>query len=341
MPRARLDPGSQLTYDLFRRERELAVESFTYPSELVPVNPFDSMPLLFAQTGAGSGPVRDPEREGFRELARAEPTHTRDGRHKPSPTCATGRGAVTRCRASLVEQMLPLLAALGEDTPANVFYQPHGAMPADARAAPNAARLTDGIRPGVKQHDPARRIGRCTISCATNICRARGQSVGLSALPLGESWYAFLIKREISSRLSAGEIHALGTCGGRTPAWPHADAARRGRLRRHRAGVFRGDAPRPPPHLQERRGVVELSTASRSSTTRRRLRRCSAPPRADFAIRASTRSAKRPSPHVLPTGPAERQSPRPCCTSMPRGIDAQPVTASQPLFLREALPGHH
>src|SRR5208283_1776750 len=39
LQRPRLDADSQLTYDVFKRERELAVESFTYPSELLPVNP--------------------------------------------------------------------------------------------------------------------------------------------------------------------------------------------------------------------------------------------------------------------------------------------------------------
>src|SRR5271167_846771 len=32
LPRLRLEADSQLTYDVFRRERELATESFTYPS---------------------------------------------------------------------------------------------------------------------------------------------------------------------------------------------------------------------------------------------------------------------------------------------------------------------
>lgn len=48
VPRAPLDAESRLTYDVFWRERELAIESFTYPSELLPVNAYDSVPQRFA-----------------------------------------------------------------------------------------------------------------------------------------------------------------------------------------------------------------------------------------------------------------------------------------------------
>ncbi len=54
MQRPSLDADSRVTYDIFTRERELAVASFTYPSELLPVNPARSMPLLFAQTATGA-----------------------------------------------------------------------------------------------------------------------------------------------------------------------------------------------------------------------------------------------------------------------------------------------
>ncbi len=55
LPRDALDAESQLTYDIFKREREVAIEGFTYPSELMPVNPFRSVPLEFARAGAGVG----------------------------------------------------------------------------------------------------------------------------------------------------------------------------------------------------------------------------------------------------------------------------------------------
>src|SRR5260370_13229411 len=49
VPRAGLDADAGLTYDIFKRQRELDIEAFTYPAELLPVDPFDGMPLQFAR----------------------------------------------------------------------------------------------------------------------------------------------------------------------------------------------------------------------------------------------------------------------------------------------------
>ena len=48
VPRASLDAASRLTYDIFVRQRELLIEGFTFPSELMPINPFDGIPQQFA-----------------------------------------------------------------------------------------------------------------------------------------------------------------------------------------------------------------------------------------------------------------------------------------------------
>src|SRR5882672_4700952 len=52
LPRAALDPDSRLTYDILKRRLELDIEGFTYPAELLPVNPFDAMPLRLARIAA-------------------------------------------------------------------------------------------------------------------------------------------------------------------------------------------------------------------------------------------------------------------------------------------------
>src|ERR1700743_781792 len=43
VPRDALDAKTRLTYDIFRRRREVIVEGFTYPSELLPIDPIDGM----------------------------------------------------------------------------------------------------------------------------------------------------------------------------------------------------------------------------------------------------------------------------------------------------------
>ena len=69
--------------------------------------------------------------------------------------------------------------------------------------------MSEGISLGVKSKIlPAYRALRDFLR-DEYLPRAR-QSVGLSALPLGESWYAFLVRRETGSRLKAAELHSIG-----------------------------------------------------------------------------------------------------------------------------------
>src|SRR5271167_1675582 len=55
VPRDGLDFNSRLTYDIFRRQRQVAIEGFTFPAELFPINPFRGMPLELAAAAADTG----------------------------------------------------------------------------------------------------------------------------------------------------------------------------------------------------------------------------------------------------------------------------------------------
>ena len=53
--REQLDYQEQLSYDLFRINREMSLESYQFPSHLQPVNQFYSLTSSFVQLGSGSG----------------------------------------------------------------------------------------------------------------------------------------------------------------------------------------------------------------------------------------------------------------------------------------------
>ena len=203
LPRERLTSAAQLTYDIFVRQRELAVESFTYPSELLPVNPFRSMPLRFARAASLTAPAAAASAEDYeRWQARSEQFVRWTAEAIANMREGMRRGYLIP--RGLVAETLPMLAALGADTPANVFYEP---LRTQTGAGPKrfsegiAARVHEKILPAYRElHDFLR---------DEYLPRARTRG-GLSALPLGAAWYAFLIKRETGSHLKAAELHALG-----------------------------------------------------------------------------------------------------------------------------------
>jgi uncharacterized protein (DUF885 family) len=203
LPREQLTRDARLTYDIFVRERELAVESFTYPSELMPVNPFRSMPQEFARSASLATPAAASNAEEFERWQARSEQFVRWTAEATSNMREGMRRGYTLPR-SLVAETLPVLAALGADAPTNVFYESMRMQtePRQKRFAENiAALLREKTLPAYRAlHDFLR---------DEYLPRARTGG-GLSALPLGASWYAFLIKRETGSQLKASELNALG-----------------------------------------------------------------------------------------------------------------------------------
>lgn len=207
LPHAPLDADSKLTYDIFRRQRELAIEGFTYPEELLPVNPFAGMPQQLAHMAedAREHPLQSAK-DYENWLVRID-----DYAGWTRQAIANMREGMRRGYTSpqvLMQRMLPLLQGLGEDTSANVFYGPLRHLP-DSIQEPDRTRLTDSLNRAIRDKLlPAYRQLHDFIQ-NEYLPRARS-SVALSVLPLGSAWYAFRVRRATDSPLTPKEIHALG-----------------------------------------------------------------------------------------------------------------------------------
>ena len=337
LPRERLPADQQLTYDLFRREREVAVESFTYPAELVPVNPFRSMPLEFARTGAGTGPYAILGAKDFDNWQLRADDYVR----WTAEAIANLRDGLRRGYAEpriLVEEMLPVLGALAEDTPSNVFYAPLHSLPGTL-AEPERKRLSEAVSKGVKDKIlPAYRTLRDFLR-DEYLPRAR-QSVGLSVLPLGESWYAFLIRRETGSRLKPSELHAIGVAEtdrfrGRMQSLL-AEAGFAGTAQAFYEAMHREPrtAFKTPEELQNFYDQLKGEAATAIPALFEGL------PQGDFAIRPLERYREANSPALVYQRAGNRGSAAILYVNT-AGLDAEPVVPTIPMFLREAIPGYH
>ena len=221
--RGALDPDSRLTYDIFRRERELSIESFTYPIELMPVNPFDSVPQRFALMAAAAA------RRGLttdKDLARWQAAADEYGRWT-TQAISNMREGLRRGYSLprvLVDRVLPQLAAMGDDSPGNVFYRalspaPVSVSPAGSPPDPSGAVDSGASRAGAIASGPATDAVRERILPAyrrlhdfmQNEYRPRArETIGMAALPLGEAWYAYLVKRATGGGQTPVELHAQG-----------------------------------------------------------------------------------------------------------------------------------
>jgi uncharacterized protein (DUF885 family) len=192
LPRAPLTPQARLTYDIFKRRRELDVEGFTYPGELLAVDPFAGMPQQLARMAAETDKAPSMGGADFRNW-----------QHRIDEYASWTTQAIINMREGIrrgyitpravIERSLPPLQAWGSDSATNVFYRHLGADLSGAiknTLLPSYREMHDFLQ---REYLPHARSG-----------------VALSALPLGKPWYAYRVRLQTSSALVPGEIHAIG-----------------------------------------------------------------------------------------------------------------------------------
>jgi len=336
--RAPLDAEGKLTYDIFRRERELTIEGFTFPAELLPINAYDSVPQRFALMAAAAERRALVSEHDF-EVWQSRVRFFEQWTGQAIQNLREGMRRGYTLPQAVVARTLPVLAALGEDAPGSLFQQALQPVPAAGDDAEHA-RLRLAIDNVVKSR---------ILPCYSRLHDFLQQdympharlSVGMSALPLGRSWYAFLAKRATDGAQTPAELHALGVLEvDRLHARLQALPAESGFAGNTQEFV---DSLRSDPRYSYK-GADDLLNAYQELETRVAAAMpalFAAAPDADFEIRSieSFRTTTSPAlsyrrslgagrdPAVLYVNTAD--------------LEARPAVGIAPLYLREAVPGHH
>lgn len=203
-----LQGQDRLSYDVFLRDRKEDLEGFQFPTELLPLNQFFSIPNFFAQMGSGQsiqpfGTVKDYEDwlsrvNGFTVWVDQAIANMRQGMSK----------GVVQPKV-LMEKTLPQLEAhMVDKVEDSVFYGPVQHFP-DGFAQEDKDRLTQAftqviqtqIIPGFKKlHDFIQQE-------YLPACR---DSIAWSELPNGNAWYAYRVKTQTTTDMTPDEIHDFG-----------------------------------------------------------------------------------------------------------------------------------
>ncbi len=206
--RSALQYQDRLSYDLFMANREMALEGYRFPSHLQPVNQFYSLASSFVQLGSGTGihPFRTvKDYEDF--LSRADDFATNVDQVIANMREGM-RSGVVRPRI-LMQKLLPQLTSqVVERAEASSFFAPVTSMP-EAFTAGDRERLTAAYREKIMTTIvPAyQRLGNFI---GDEYLAAARETVGQYALPDGEKWYAYLVKRYTTTDMTPEEIHQVG-----------------------------------------------------------------------------------------------------------------------------------
>jgi uncharacterized protein (DUF885 family) len=197
-----------LSHEMFVAARERDIEGFRYPSHLVPLNQFYSMPNSFAQLGSGNGKqpfktVKDYEDflkrvDGFVTWTDQAIANMREGVAK----------GYTLPRV-LAERVLPQLqahvVARAEDS---LYWGPVTNLPASFDTA-DRERLTAAYRAAIETKivPSHRRLHDFMRDEYLPKCRT---SVGLDALPDGKAWYEYNVRSITTTDYTPAQVHEIG-----------------------------------------------------------------------------------------------------------------------------------
>lgn len=203
-----LDGQALISYEIFVRNAEQALESEQFPGWMLPMDQFNNIAGFIAQLGSGTSAqpfktVKDYDNwlaRGARipALFDTAVANMREGM----------KAGVVQPKALMVK-VLPQFDALIKDKPEDtLFWGPITNMPKDF-SAEDKARLTAAYRDMIGQQlMPAFRKMRGFI--ADEYMAKTRSTPGMDALPNGKAWYAFNARSSTTTDKSPEEIHQIG-----------------------------------------------------------------------------------------------------------------------------------
>ena len=204
----RLSGEDLVTYEAFKQGREINVEGYRFPSELLPIQQFSNLASSFAVAGSGQGiqPFRTAQdydnflsrMDGFAAWADQSIANMKIGVAK----------GVVQPRV-VVERTIPQVAAqIVDDPKQSVFWQPVLNFPAGLSVA-DRQRLTKAYAEKIATVViPAYR--RLHNYLKTEYLPNARAGIGMSELPNGASWYAYLVRYYTSTSMTPAQVHELG-----------------------------------------------------------------------------------------------------------------------------------
>jgi len=203
-----LEGQDWLTYEAFKLSRENAIAGQQFPDELQPVNQFYSAPKSFVQLGSGAAYHPFKSVRNYDDFLRRIDDYVVLNKQLIENMKLGMQQGIVQPRI-LMEKVLPQLASqVVENVQDSLFYLPIKNMPDDF-SDDDRQRLTAAYTEAISEKIiPAyRQLGDFIRDEYLGAAR---ESIGLSALPNGEAWYAYMVKLRTTTDLTPNEIHQIG-----------------------------------------------------------------------------------------------------------------------------------
>lgn len=206
--REQLSRQDQLSYDMFRLNREQSLEGNRFPGHLQPINQFYSTLNSFVQLGSGTSvhPFKTVEHyddwlariDGFVVYADQAVENMKEG----------VRRGVVQPRILMAKSLPQIESQIVDTAEESGFWAPIENMPEEFSAA-DRERLVVAFKEAIETKVlPV--YSRMANFMSDEYMGATRETVGLYALPDGPEWYAYNVKRITTTDLTPEEIHQIG-----------------------------------------------------------------------------------------------------------------------------------
>ncbi|HEX9773632.1 MAG TPA: DUF885 domain-containing protein [Steroidobacteraceae bacterium] len=336
---AKLDDADRVTYDAFKYGREIEVEGFRYPSELLPIDQVSGRPAQFAVIGAG-GDIHPfataQDYDNF--LSRMDEFVAWVEQAINNMRSGVAKGVVQP--RVVIQRTIPQLTALAVDDPQeSVFWGPILELPAGMSVGDRRRiiaawenKLGVAVLPALR---------RLRDYLANDYLAHTRPSVGLSELTNGAAWYAYRVRLHTSTAMTPQQVHELGL----------SEVARiRAEMERIKSRVgHKGDlssffeslrndprfVAREPQALLDGYAALKLRVAAAVP------RQFAIAPKADFEIRAveAFRAQSAPAASYRAGSPDGRLPGVFYVNTW--DLPSRPSYLMHAIYLHEAVPGHH
>ena len=208
IPRERLNPRDQASYDIVKFELDTALRLGAFPEHLLPVDQMFNMPVFMANYAGGEGaqPFRTPQ--DYRNyLSRLDQMVAYIDQSIANMREGVKRGIVhpREPMESLLPQLKSLVAASPE---ASIFYGPIKKLPAGFASA-DKDKLTAAYRKTIGDKlNPA--LARLATYVEKDYLPATRTTAGWGALPNGAEWYKARVAAMTTTSLTPEQIHEIG-----------------------------------------------------------------------------------------------------------------------------------
>ncbi len=329
----------RLNYEIFIRDREIQLRGMAFPGHLMPINQFRNPTNFFAQLGSGQNAQPFNNEQDYRHfIARSNDFAVYIEQAIVNMRAGIEQGLVQP--RILMERVLPQLQAhMVENVEDSLFYNPLRELPDNIPEEKRAALIDDYSTMITEVLIPS--IGRLHHFIENEYLQAARETSGMTALPNGEDWYAFMVEATTSTDLTPEEIHQMGL----------SEVARiHHEMRQVMQQVgFEGDlkdffeftATDPQFVFDTREDLLNAFRALEAPLDAAAEELFSVRPKAGFEIRAVEPYRERSASSGSYQRPAPDGSRPGIFYANTYDLTARPTWTVTSLYLHEAVPGHH